>query len=147
MNDLEKFAAHVKSFTVEEQEKKIVEVVLKHEAEIVDLNIGQMMDGKNWDGSDIEPEYRPLTIEIKKAKGQIFDRVTLRDEGVFHGKMYLEGDAFPLQSNSSDVKTGLLDEKYNADKFFGYSEQSKKTITQEVVKQDVQEYYKSIVKL
>lgn len=144
MNKLEKFVSHLKQFTPEKQEQDMFNIVLSHEAEIVDMNIGQMMDGRNADGSSIQPAYAPLTVEIKKAKGQVFDKVTLRDEGLFHQGTYLEKQGFPTEVNSTDKKTGKLDEKYDGEKFFGISEDNKKIITKEVIKDDTVEYYKGV---
>lgn len=46
-------------------------------------------------------QYKPSTIKKKKAKGQRYDHITLRDTGAFHRalEVVLEDDGFYLKSN------------------------------------------------
>src|SRR5688572_28563253 len=60
------------------------------EAQIIDLNSAQMRAGKESTGDDIWPPYKPLTIEIKKVKGQPWEHVTLYDEGDFQRAMAID---------------------------------------------------------
>jgi hypothetical protein len=146
MNDLEVFANKLKSYTVERQEADLAAIVKSHEAEIVDINLEQLMAGQNSDGSPIMPEYTDRTVEIKKAKGQPSDRVTLKDEGDFHNSFFLEGEQFPFTTFATDIKLPELTEKYG-DAIFGFTEESKARISNDVLKEDITEYYKNIVKL
>lgn len=145
MSKLFTLANKLSKVTVLEQEQAMAAIVKKHEAEIVDLNIKQLDEGVYTDGQAIEPEYTPLTKEIKKGKGQPFNRVTLEDEGDFKRGMHLEGDTFPFEVNSTDLKIGKLDEKYNGEKFFGLSEENKTVVAQTIVKDDIVEYYKGLL--
>lgn len=145
--DLQELANRLRAATVEAQEEMYAALIRKHEAEVVDLNIAQMNAGQYNDGSMIEPAYTERTVEIKKAKGQRSDVVTLNDEGIFQSKMYLEGRGFPYEINSSDLKTGLLDEKYDADKFFGLQETNKAKVSQDLIKEEAVEYYRGLVGL
>ena len=58
----------------------------KHKGLIVKYNSDKQMYEKGEDsrGLSIRPAYKPITIRIKKRKGQPTDRVTLRDTGRFH---------------------------------------------------------------
>jgi len=49
----------------------------------------QMNTGKKSTGGPIKPFYRPATVRIKKAKGQPYDRVTLKDTGAFQDSFFL----------------------------------------------------------
>ena len=63
------------------------------------------------DISDYAP-YSPLTIEIKQAKGQPFDRVTLRDEGDFESSFFLDIGEDRFEIKAADFKTEGLIQKY-----------------------------------
>lgn len=56
--------------------------------------------------------YKPLTIRIKKAKGQPTDRVTLRDTGDFQLSFYLEIGNEQFEIKANDWKTDELIKKY-----------------------------------
>lgn len=53
---------------------------------IVHYNADEQMYklGQDSKGSVIRPAYSPITVSIKKRKGQPTDRVTLKDTGRFH---------------------------------------------------------------
>ena len=90
------------------------------EAEAIDLNVQQMMDGATAKGGPIG-QYSEFTKQIKKSKGQISEWVTLRDEGDFQSKMHFKTlNEQYAEINSSDWKTDKLTEKYGQD-IFGLS--------------------------
>ena len=91
-------------------------ILWDNEAYIVDLNAqDQLFDqGINRLGvsiSDYAP-YSPKTIEIKEAKGQPTDRVTLRDEGDFESSFYIEVGEKSFEIKAGDWKTEELIKKY-----------------------------------
>lgn len=61
--------------------------------------------------------YKPITIQIKKKKGQPTTRVTLRDTGDFHKSMFVVFDSEGFYITSSDEKTPELIEKYGEEIF------------------------------
>ncbi|HEX7906232.1 MAG TPA: hypothetical protein VF487_20300 [Chitinophagaceae bacterium] len=89
---------------------------------IADQQAEQMINGQRSDNKEINPQYSPLTIEIKKSKGQVTDRVTLRDTGSFQNKIavYVKEDRFDI--TSTDEKTGQLEKKYGR-QIFGLNKQ------------------------
>lgn len=89
------------------------------------LNAEQMYMGKRSDGQEITPAYAPSTIERKKRKGQPFDRVTLRDTGLFHSKIIAYADNEKIYTDSDVDYTEHLVEKYT-EKIFGLDRDSKK---------------------
>lgn len=96
--------------------KFIRRIILDNEAYIIDMNAQEQLyeRGINRLGvkiSDYAP-YAPLTIEIKKAKGQPTNRVTLRDEGDFESSFYLEVGDTQFEIRASDPKTEELIKKY-----------------------------------
>ena len=94
----------------------IQEIILKNEAYIVDMNAEEQLyeQGINRLGVDISDyaPYSPVTIEIKRLKGQPTNRVTLRDEGDFESSFFLEVGDKQFVIKASDFKTEDLVKKY-----------------------------------
>ena len=57
--------------------------------------------------ADFAP-YSPLTVQIKQAKGQPTDRVTLRDTGDFHGSFFIKVGSDHFEVKATDWKTEEL---------------------------------------
>lgn len=94
----------------------IQNIIWENEAYIVDMNAEEQLfeQGINRLGveiSDYAP-YSPVTIEIKEAKGQPTNRVTLRDEGDFESSFFLEAGDKQFEIKASDFKTEDLIKKY-----------------------------------
>lgn len=91
-------------------------IIWENEAYIVDMNAEEQLfeQGINRLGveiSDYAP-YSPVTIQIKEAKGQPTNRVTLRDEGDFESSFFLEVGDKQFEIKASDFKTEDLIKKY-----------------------------------
>lgn len=143
MNIFQEYSSHLAQFTVERQEADLFKILKESEAAAVDLNINQMLSGIDSNGEFITPEYTERTVEIKKAKGQPYDRVTLRDEGDFHRSMFMEGSSFPATFNSTDYKTPFLEDKYG--EFFGLTKESKSDLREGYTNAEVKRYYREQV--
>lgn len=110
-----------------------IEVIEESEEDIVQLNLDQLNEGVTADGSDIQPEYTPFTVRIKKRKNQPFDRVTLKDTGDFYSKVFVKPFGNQFQISSDDPKTAMLVKKYG-DKIFGLTEQNKHDLAEIILK-------------
>ena len=121
------------------------EAVEENEAFITDLNAEQMYKGQRADGSEIEPEYKNLTRQIKQMKGQPFDRVTLRDTGSFQRKIEIETDRDGFDIFSTDHKEKDLKEKYG-NEIFGLTKESKQELKDERLKESLQQKTKAYFK-
>ncbi len=76
----------------------------------------QLFDkGENAKGSIIRPAYTPITISLKKAKGQPTDRVTLKDTGVFYFSIDIIANDTELVIESSLSYSKYLIDKYGDD--------------------------------
>lgn len=78
----------------------------------------QLYQGENTDGSPIAPPYKELTIAIKRLKGQVTNRVTLKDEGDFYAGWVILFDDDEMLFLSKDNKYEKLKKKYG-DGIFG----------------------------
>ena len=100
------------------------------EAAIDLITENQLSKGRDGNNAEITPKYRPMTIAIKKAKGQPTDRVTLYDEGDFHRSLEFEKLNHSFRIIGTDGKTGKLLRKYgeqvlklNADSLFEFNDE------------------------
>jgi len=98
--------------------KMIQNIIQENEAAIIDMNAQEQLfeSGENSLGVSIASyaPYSPITIEIKKMKGQPTNRVTLRDEGDFESSFYLVISDKQFEIKASDWKTEELVEKYGS---------------------------------
>lgn len=94
----------------------ISKIVVENEAYIVDMNAEVQLfeHGENALGVDISSyrPYSPVTIQIKKMKGQPTNRVTLRDEGDFESSFFLQVNNEQFEIKAADFKTEELIQKY-----------------------------------
>jgi len=91
----------------------------------------QMFDGINSEGLAIEPEYHPFTVQVKEAKGQPSNRVTLKDTGDFYEGIYTDPKGDKMYVDSKDTKSNALQEKYG-DQIFGIQGEYREPFTLKV---------------
>ena len=90
----------------------IGESALRHSNIIEDSITEEQLFEKGIDGLGKSlPSYSPVTIQLKKLKGQPFDRTTLRDTGEFHSsiKVKLQRDGIKIESDPIKEDTKLLE--------------------------------------
>lgn len=106
----------------------IQSIILGNEYVITDMNSEDQLyeQGINRLGVNIMDyaPYSPLTIEIKKEKGQPYNRVTLRDEGAFEQSFYVEADTQQFTIKAADWKTEDLIQRYGR-QILGLTEENK----------------------
>ena len=110
INGIRKFAAALENGSL------ITASVNRHEREIVALNTEKQLfqEGENAMGVTIRSykPYSPVTISIKKKKGQPTNRVTLRDTEAFHKSFFILADGRAIWFKARDKKAEKLYEKY-----------------------------------
>ena len=112
---------------------------------ILDMNREQLEGkGVSNDNKRITPKYRPLTIKIKREKGQPTTHVTLSDTGDFLDSLFVVYGEKYFALGADDPKTKKLERKYGKDIFGLISENLQEIIDlikpelQEKLKRDVQ---------
>lgn len=92
------------------------DIIWDNDAYIIDMNAEEQLFERGINRLGVEimdyAPYRPVTIEIKEAKGQPTNRVTLRDEGDFESSFFLEVGDKQFEIKASDFKTEDLIKKY-----------------------------------
>lgn len=94
-------------------DKYLEEATMEAGDMIIDMNVSQLYDsGEDAKGAKITPGYAPVTVQIKRAKGQPTNRVTLRDTFDFQASFYIKyyKDGFEIMAD--DWKTEGLKSKY-----------------------------------
>lgn len=142
----------VKRFNSDLTEGKIFQEVIKeNESVIVDMNAETQLfeKGVNALGVSIS-SYRPYsdkTVEIKKMKGQPYNRVTLRDTGDFHSAFFVRVSRENFSIDSTDWKTKKLVKKYGDQKgdIFGLTDENLTELITEYVAPEVLEIAKKMI--
>lgn len=116
------------------------DIILANEAYIIDMNAYEQLYNKGVNRlgvsiMDYRP-YSPYTISYKKAVGQPYDRVTLRDEGDFYRGFFIEADDRMFYISSTDDKTNKLTKKYT-NYIFGLTDENKAELTWEYIYPDL----------
>lgn len=124
-------------------EKIALQSFQEHKEEAMDLNTeSQLFDqGVDSKGRDLG-EYTPFTVQIKRAKGQKTDFITLKDEGDFYEGFFVKANKFPVVFDSRDSKKKKLVERFGKD-IFGLTQQSVNELNEEYIKETIQEKFKS----
>jgi hypothetical protein len=110
-NFIEVFSKRNSSLPIIAQ-RAFFDILEKEEKEMAEINREQLDDGEYTSSKDIFPAYTALTVSIKKAKGQRFDKVTLRDTGDFHNSIIYDVIDNSVVISASDSKTNKLNKKY-----------------------------------
>lgn len=129
INSLEQYKSNIPEY--------IRLVVVENEHILVDMNaqIQLYEQGVNRLGESIASyaPYKPVTIQIKRLKGQPTNRVTLRDEGDFHAAFEVIADNnISFFMDSTDPKTNALIKKYG-EQIFGLTDENIKEFMQDYV--------------
>lgn len=101
--------------------------IIENEAIICDMNSETQLfeKGINADGVSIESyaPYQPITKQIKLAKGQPTNRVTLRDTGEFHASFRVTAGESSFYIDATDWKAEKLTIGYGDD-IFGLTDEN-----------------------
>jgi hypothetical protein len=138
LKELDKFITPLRRVNLRQALK---EAAMQHRQDALDLQQEQQYAGKEATGQEITPAYARLTVQIKKAKGQPADRVTLKDTGAFYRQQYtaFQNDHFEIKSRNG--KTPKLLEKYG-ENIFGLTAGNKARLAG-WIKPDMQRIYRS----
>ena len=119
-----------------------------NEAQICELNSEQQLydygvNALGVDISDYQP-YAQFTVYAKGLKGQPSDRVTLRDNGDFHGSFFVKFGKDGFVIDATDSKRDKLVRKYGK-QIFGLTQESKTYVSNEIVKPELLDEIKAIL--
>lgn len=119
----------LKAFSEQKVDDGLLAIVKKHSAQIVDLNIDQLMHGENAEGGLLGTYKSEPYARFKRTLNPL-GVLDLRLTGDFQNGFFLEADAFPVTVFSRDNKTPKLTAFY--DNIFGFTVKSKNEIVQDV---------------
>lgn len=107
------------------------------EALIVDMNAEEQLfeHGMTNEGVKIDSyaPYASYTVEVKKAKGQPTDRVTLRDTGAFESSFKLIKKGHGFEIIATDEKADELAFQYGSD-IFGLTDENMNEIKEQFIR-------------
>jgi hypothetical protein len=122
------------------------QVVRYYQDDIVEMNQEQLEAGQYATGGQITPAYAPYTVQKKREKGQVADRVTLHDTGAFYESIYVGAQKSGYYVYASDIKTTELEAKYADGNsiLFGLNERNKDKFRQLALTLFASKYYERL---
>lgn len=143
MGKIRELAAKLQAVTVEEQEQALLQIIRRHEPQLIDLNLSQLFSGEDAQGQSLQP-YRSASYAIFKLSLNPAGVTDLKLTGDFYRGVFAAADRFPIVLNSNDPKAGMLAEKYGD--IFGLTERNKQEFREDI-KPEVQDYYRGLLQL
>lgn len=126
----------------QELEAVAMDSVYENQGLLIAKNTGNLFAGKNANNQrldEIGGEYKPFTIEMKKAKGQPYNRVTLFDTGAFYSGFFVKVFDRGWELNSRDPKRNKLKNRWGED-IFGNTQADEKEFNKNTVLPDLLEH-------
>lgn len=127
LNGVKKFLADVESGRITQG------MFTLYEKDIVEMNTEDQLfkRGENALGVSMKTyaPYKPVTIQIKKDKGQPTDRVTLRDTQAFQKSFFIFADNKAAWLKATDKKSQKLYDKYG--EIFGLTVENRNKVAWE----------------
>lgn len=121
----------------------IAQIIEEHDYEIIDMNTQNQLYEQGITATGVSimdyAPYSDVTIEIKQAKGDPYDRVTLRDEGDFHRSFYLQIDNEKFTFDAEDWKTRDLLKLYG-DEIMGLTQHNIEELEKGIILPLLMEY-------
>jgi len=110
-------------------ERHVIDEARQFERYILRSNTEEQLyrRGQDSQGNELFPPYTPFTIQVKQAKGQPTDRVTLYDTGRFHGSFFIDWKDTEFEIYARDPLTPKLAGKYGPD-IFGLDDNSQQDL-------------------
>ncbi len=147
MEKLDRLRNKLKQFDDGLQEL-IEKIVRDNEHIILDMNTEDQLyeQGIDRQGQSIQEKsggYAPLTIQIKRMKGQPTNRVTLRDEGDFHRSFYIEYHSDGFEIKASDWKTEELKHQWGSS-ILGLTDKNFQEFLTDYVKPEIESYFENL---
>jgi hypothetical protein len=116
---MEVLKTFLKNFIRELNVNRLMKEIMKDErlkAYVIELNQEQLYEqGADSKGNQLEP-YTFATMNIKRKKGQVYNRTTLKDTGKFYKsfRIIVQSDGFIIQANGQKEEMNLFD-RYGID--------------------------------
>lgn len=117
MNQIQEYINFLDNLSIN-IESIIENAIIKNEGKILKIVKNRLFNkGRDGTGSLIKPDYAPLTLVLKKKKGQRKSHVTLRDSGDLYRSFVIEykNSNIFIETNKS-YKDDLI-EQYSEDIF------------------------------
>lgn len=121
--------------------KEVENIVVKNKKQILDLNREKQLFnlGIDSDGNLLQG-YKPITIAIKKSKGEVYNRTTLLDNGDFYKGFDLLIRNGVINIFSRDTKSMDLVDKYG--NIFGLIEENQIIVNNKIVLPEIWSFLK-----
>jgi len=119
---------------------EVANIIDRNKERILDINREMQLFDKGIDSDgNLLRAYSPVTVSIKRSKGEVYNRTTLFDQGDFYRGFDLLNRNNVLSIFSRDYKSSELQEKYGTS-IFGITKENQPYYNYEIIKPDLQEF-------
>ncbi len=123
---------------------EVLSIIRKNDAILIRLNHEQLMQGRTSLGKEVQPPYQSVWYAEFKLTKNPLGVVDLNLTGAFYNGWFVSADTFPIFLGSADEKTFSLVKKYGKD-IFGEDKDSLEQIRKDIVKPNVQSYFRDLI--
>lgn len=109
-----------------------VSTIEDKEGLMADMNAAQLAMGRRATGTEIRPEYHPLTKELKQGLpglAGVTDHVTLYDTGDHYRDLYADVQGDEIEHGSKNWKSEKLQNKYGKT-IYGLDDENKEELVE-----------------
>lgn len=144
MGKIADLIAKLDAITTDVVDNGLLTIIKKNQAEALDLNTGQLFEGRDAKDQSLGGYANPRYAAFKQTLNPA-GVVDLKLTGSFYQGFFANTDQFPVTFGSNDPKSEMLSEKYGQD-IFGLNQNKLETFRQDI-KPDVQDLFRSFLKL
>lgn len=144
MDRLKQIIKNLEALKGAAMETIVAKAVAKKSKLLIELNQQQLDAGMDAEGNRITPEYAPSTVKSKKRKGQVFDRVTVKDKGNWRAAIDVRNQKSKVEIINTDPKNDKLEEKYG--ELLGVDEKGIEIVSHAILP-DIQKGVKKFLKI
>lgn len=127
-------------------EQVMLRSIQRHEAEVVDINTRQLLEGNDSEGNALDPPYRSAKYADFKLSLNPRGVVDLKLTGDFHNSFFVKVDKFPIILDATDPKAPELEAKYGK-QIYGIQNKNVPEISQGFLLEEVRAELHSILRV
>lgn len=142
MDALKQWEQRLRSLTEDVQEKEILKIAAEFEPVAVDMNTGQLLEGKDSKNHFLAP-YRSEEYSNLKRFLNPKGVTDLKLTGKFHDSFFQDAKQFPIEIFATDQKTGKLVDAYG-EQIFGLNPENTKDFADQL-KPDIVAFYSRVL--
>jgi hypothetical protein len=141
MGRIRELQKKLQAFTEDDFDNAMLNIVAQNDNFAIDINTEeQLQKGIRSDGVNL-PDYSPISVSVF---GKRAGPMTLKDTGEFYEGFYLDTSKWPIQFDSKDDKSAMLQDRYGHE-IFGLTKENKTEFAKGYLLPDVQAFIRALL--